>query len=90
MNKIIKSPFVKICLQGIIGSFVGIVAGTMLGCLIYFLQFPLLWISNSTSEYTYIIWQNAAQPGMFGASIGAVLGGIFGAVVPRNNTKKTE
>ena len=78
------------CLQGISGSFIGIVAGTILGCLIYFLQFPLLWISNSTSESAFIIWQNAAQPGMFGASIGAVLGGIFGAVVPRNNTKNPE
>lgn len=83
MKQITESPFVKMCKQGIIGAILGIIAGILLGTCIYFLQFPLIWISSIDSQGTYYgsaMWQNATQPGMLGASVGAVIGAIFGSI----------
>jgi hypothetical protein len=84
MKNITESAFVKMCKQGIIGAILGIIAGILLGTCIYFLQFPLIWISSMDGKgeliYGNIMWQNATQPGMLGASVGAVIGAIFGSL----------
>lgn len=96
MNKITNSPFVKMYARGISGAFLGILAGTILGCLIYLIQFPILWLSNlnqtvNPNDFQYVsqIWQNIAQPASLGGTFGALLGGIFGSIFGlKENTKK--
>jgi hypothetical protein len=82
------SNFVKMCRQGIIGSFLGIIGGLLLGLVIYFLQFPLLWIGGPQENPVWPMWQTAAQPGMMGACFGAIIGAVFGCILTIKETPK--
>ena len=95
MNKIIKSPFVKMCLRGISGAFLGILAGTALGGLIHCIQLLLSysWILTGGSPLfnssMYGPWQDLTSIIMFSSSFGALIGAIFGSIFGLNeNTKK--
>lgn len=94
MNKIMNQSFVKMSKQGIMGAFLGIIAGLLLGILIYLLQFPLIWISllgNSYREFggnlTGMMFINPIQPGSLGMAFGAIIGAIFGAISGLKNKK---
>jgi|GEM_PF-3814338 len=85
MKKITIPPFVKMCWWGISGAFLGIMAGTLLGALIYLIQFLLISLTSiNNSEMVYnngnTIWQHISQPVMLGTSFGALLGAIFGSI----------
>jgi len=78
--------FVKMCRQGIEGSFLGMISGMVLGVIIYFLQFPLQWLSynpdfDMMGRGMGMFWISAAQPGLLGACFGAIIGALFGCIL---------
>jgi ABC-type antimicrobial peptide transport system permease subunit len=94
MNKIINGNFVKMSKQGITGAFFGIIAGLLLGILIYLLQFPLIWISQIGNSYqsmggnwSGMMFISAVQPGTLGMSFGAIIGAIFGSIDALKNQR---
>jgi tetrahydromethanopterin S-methyltransferase subunit G len=93
MCKFIDHKFVNMCKQGIIGSFLGLIFGAILGLLIYWIQFPLLWLSDPSVTgdlhiYSKQLWATAAHPGALGAGVGATIGAIFGAIQGLKSTSK--
>lgn len=85
MNKIIDREFVNMCKQGIIGAFLGIIFGAILGVLIYWIQFLLLFLTNpafgvNMEMHRGSLWTTASQPGSLGSGFGAIIGSIFGTL----------
>lgn len=92
MKQKINPHFVKMCKQGIAGAAMGIVAGFLLGIIIYFLQYPLVWIGmlldgarNPNLWQQPGMWISAVMPGTLGMSFGAIIGGIFGSLYGLKN-----
>ena len=83
--KIENNPnFIRMCRQGIEGAFLGIIGGAILGIIIFYVQYPLAWLSFNpgmmdNGRYLFA-WVSAAQPGTIGACVGAVIGGVFGCI----------
>ncbi len=94
MNKIMNQSFVKMSKQGIMGALLGIVAGFILGLLIWFLQF-LLFIFSGMMDGAGInqvmqppmMWLSAVMPATLGMAFGAIIGAIFGAISGLKNKK---
>lgn len=93
MNKIIDRNFVNMCKQGIIGAFLGIIFGAILGLIIYWIQFLLLLLTNpelgiDMEMHRGILWTTASQPGTLGSGFGAIIGSIFGALQSLKSSSK--
>ncbi len=78
MNFIKKHKFIQMMIHGVISSFVGIIAGALLGILIYFIQELVIFIEPG--ETRDILYPNLSFPVSLGAGLGAMIGAIFGAV----------
>ena len=80
--------FVRVISESIAGALVGIVAGALLGLLIWGLQIPLNWLNHlldptsaPLGEMMYRntnIWPNASFPESLGMAFGAIIGAVMG------------
>lgn len=85
-----NSNFFKMCRQGLEGAFIGMVGGAILGLLIFYLQYPLMWLGPSLPDsFMPMLIFTPAQPGLSGACFGALIGAIFGCLLSlKEITKK--
>lgn len=90
MAKLINKNFVNMVRQGIVGAILGILAGQILGLLIYGLQFLSVFVYAGTRTELPIIYffNSPTIPSGLGAGFGAIIGSIFGAISALHEQKK--
>ena len=83
--------FVRVISESLAGALIGILAGAVLGMLIWGLQIPLNWLNHLLEPAQWLadgkgqmmygqptLWPNASFPESLGMAFGAIIGAIMG------------